>query len=476
MTVTSGTARSNVFISYCHEDERWRKNLETHLKPYVRSGSITAWSDQQIKPGSKWLDEIRTALASAKVAVLLVTPNFLASDFIHEEELAPLLKEAEHGGVRILWVPVRPSSYEESPLRHYQAVIDPKKSLALMKAERDGAWVRICKEIQCLVGVVRAPDGPGPRLESSAMTEVVTGKDTLRQETKVARRENPPRHRIMVLYGSWDEKWKKILSKHLNIPDRLGILKWYRMSSVRENPSWTSEFELIANGCLAIVLLVSAKLIESESMCDGELGKTVEAAVNTKRLRVLPLMTNPCSGLRLPAWLPTPDKDIFKEQTQPQSGRYREQLRQHAVCADIATELGNMLKNDSICDSISNADMVQLYRWRVRESILLSSASVDVPFYWDLFALPIQCRSHPGRRGGTVNLRCERLLLQGGKHVLLLGAPASGKTTACKRLEAYPPDGVIPLRLGSQIPGNVKSLMERLSDKENTGITEFRII
>jgi len=78
-----------------------------------------------------------------------LSPDFLASDFIHEHELGPLLKEAEEGGVRILWIPVRASAYEETPLKHYQAVSPPEKPLAQMsKADRDEAWVRICKEIK----------------------------------------------------------------------------------------------------------------------------------------------------------------------------------------------------------------------------------------------------------------------------------------------------------------------------------------
>ena len=77
------------------------------------------------------------------------TSTFLASDFIHEHESGPLLKEAEQGGVRILWVPVRDSAYKQTALKNYQAVLDPNKPLATWpKAKRDQAWVKICEEIE----------------------------------------------------------------------------------------------------------------------------------------------------------------------------------------------------------------------------------------------------------------------------------------------------------------------------------------
>jgi hypothetical protein len=60
-----------------------------------------------------------------------------------------LLKEAEQGGVKVLWVPVRGSAYMQTPLKNYQTILDPSKPLAILpKAKRDQAWVKICEEIQ----------------------------------------------------------------------------------------------------------------------------------------------------------------------------------------------------------------------------------------------------------------------------------------------------------------------------------------
>jgi TIR domain len=58
------TDQPKVFISFSHKDNQWRDDLETHLKPYLRVGSLTSWSDKEIKAGSQWLAEIKTALAS----------------------------------------------------------------------------------------------------------------------------------------------------------------------------------------------------------------------------------------------------------------------------------------------------------------------------------------------------------------------------------------------------------------------------
>jgi hypothetical protein len=150
------TAIKRIFISYSHKDKRWFGDFNTYLKTYLRGGSIITWSDEEIKPGSRWFEDIKSARTCTDVAVLLVTQNFLASDFIHEHELGPLLKEAERGGVTILWVPIYASAYKQTALEKYQAVLDPSKPLgSLPKAKRDEAWVRICEKI---VRAVNKPD------------------------------------------------------------------------------------------------------------------------------------------------------------------------------------------------------------------------------------------------------------------------------------------------------------------------------
>jgi internalin A len=121
--------RSSAFISYSHKDAKWLDRLNVMLTPLTRDG-MNVWSDQNIKAGALWADEIRKALADAKVAILLVSPDFLASEFIHENELPPLLAEAARGGLVILWMPIHFSNYKLTPIKDYQAAWDPSRPLA----------------------------------------------------------------------------------------------------------------------------------------------------------------------------------------------------------------------------------------------------------------------------------------------------------------------------------------------------------
>lgn len=145
----TASERNQVFISYSHRDREWLDRLQTTLKPLVRSGQITTWNDQQIKAGARWFEEIERALSLAKVAVLLVSSNFLASDFIDKHELSPLLEVADKEGVTILWVAVSASMYDETEIAKYQAANDPFRPLnSLSAAETDRVLVEICKKIR----------------------------------------------------------------------------------------------------------------------------------------------------------------------------------------------------------------------------------------------------------------------------------------------------------------------------------------
>lgn len=144
-----------IFIAYSHKDRRWLELLTTVLDPLRRSSQLTTWVDSQILPGAEWFIEIQRALSSAKVAILLVSPYFLASNFIIKHELPELLDAAEKRGLSILWIAVSASLYEETLIAKYQALNNPARPLdSLSSAERNQVLVKICQQIKtCIYSV-----------------------------------------------------------------------------------------------------------------------------------------------------------------------------------------------------------------------------------------------------------------------------------------------------------------------------------
>src|SRR5512135_1723984 len=128
-----------IFVSYSHKDKVWLDRLQEQFAPLARGALLVAWDDTKIAPGTKWREEIARAIDEADIAVLLVSPGFLASDFIAQHELKPLL-----GNKRVFWVAVRASVYGMTDIAQYQVVNDPAKPLeSLHRADRSLALVEI---------------------------------------------------------------------------------------------------------------------------------------------------------------------------------------------------------------------------------------------------------------------------------------------------------------------------------------------
>jgi len=196
--------RNKVFISYSHNDIKFLNELLIHLKPLERMERVSSWSDLKIKPGSRWYIEIQKALALTKVAVLLVSKDFLASDFIHESELCPLLKAADENGVEIRWVLIKDCNWKKTPLKDYQAAFSPDKPLARKNRSRDSAWVIICDEIEKALKIKPV------HTDLNAKNTKIATDVLLPKEKSIAIKDNNLKHikKEKTLGELWRGKWK----------------------------------------------------------------------------------------------------------------------------------------------------------------------------------------------------------------------------------------------------------------------------
>lgn len=138
-----------VFISYSHKDEEWFKRLQVHLKPLQKNHGIDIWDDTRLTPGSKWREKIIKAVDDADIAILIISADYLSSDFIIKNELPPLLKAGEEEGKLILPIIASPSLFNLTPdLAVFKTINDPSRPLlALSKCEQEDVFLKVAETL-----------------------------------------------------------------------------------------------------------------------------------------------------------------------------------------------------------------------------------------------------------------------------------------------------------------------------------------
>jgi len=143
-------SRDKVFICYSHKDSKWLQRLHVHLRPIEKPGMIDRWDDTRIRPGAKWRDEIKEAIERTRVAIMLISADFLASEFIMDNELPPLLQAAESEGVMILPVIISPCRFKKTEgIHQYQAINSPETTIVgLSIKKREELFLNVADAIE----------------------------------------------------------------------------------------------------------------------------------------------------------------------------------------------------------------------------------------------------------------------------------------------------------------------------------------
>ncbi len=136
-----------LFYSYAHKDESYRIELETHLKILERQGLIQPWKDRDIEASEEWRKEISDRLESADIILLLVSADFMASDFCYETEMKRALERHNKDEARVIPVIIRDTNWHSAPFGKLQAL--PRDGKAVNTWEnKDSAWRNVSEEIE----------------------------------------------------------------------------------------------------------------------------------------------------------------------------------------------------------------------------------------------------------------------------------------------------------------------------------------
>lgn len=140
----------NLFISYAHEDEDMKKELDKHLIMLKRSGKIEAWNDRKILAGEEWDQSIKKELEKAHIILLLISVDFNNSEYIWNKELASALERHKNATARVIPVIIRKCEWSDMPYAGLQAVPTGARPVSDFD-DRDEAYTDIASNIKRVV-------------------------------------------------------------------------------------------------------------------------------------------------------------------------------------------------------------------------------------------------------------------------------------------------------------------------------------
>jgi len=132
-----------VFFSYSHKDEALRDELATHLVMMKRQGIIEAWHDREISAGTEWANAIDENLEIADIILLLISTNFLVSNYCYDIEMKRAMERHETREARVIPIILKPTDWNGAPFSKLQAL--PKNALPITKwQDQDEAFFKCC--------------------------------------------------------------------------------------------------------------------------------------------------------------------------------------------------------------------------------------------------------------------------------------------------------------------------------------------
>jgi hypothetical protein len=141
-----------IFVCYSHADADYMNRLIVHMKPVERKGELELWVDTKLKAGDKWHDEINEGLKHATAAILLVSADFMASEFITKYELPVLLNAARNRGLTIIPLLLKPSAFPRTEiLKDFQTANGTKNVVsALLEWEQEEIYDSLVSRLEML--------------------------------------------------------------------------------------------------------------------------------------------------------------------------------------------------------------------------------------------------------------------------------------------------------------------------------------
>ena len=148
-----------LFFCYAHEDEPLLNKLKSHLSPLRRQGLIELWHDRDISAGTEWEEEIKDQLNTAQIILLLISPDFMDSDYCYSIEMKRALERHELKEAQVIPIILRPVYWKGAPFGKLQALPTDAKPISTWR-NKDNAYFSIIEGISKIIETISATDPP----------------------------------------------------------------------------------------------------------------------------------------------------------------------------------------------------------------------------------------------------------------------------------------------------------------------------
>lgn len=149
-----GSDALSVFISYSHKDERFRDELRGALTPYERKRELRVWDDTRVEAGQQWEPEILSKLDSADIVILLLSNDFIRSDYCFLKEMRRACERDKAGECAIIPIVVRACAFTKLELGQIQAIVPNGKPIK-QNRDRDAAWLEVTRQLDRVIAQLK---------------------------------------------------------------------------------------------------------------------------------------------------------------------------------------------------------------------------------------------------------------------------------------------------------------------------------
>lgn len=255
-----------VFLSYSHVDEHYRNELEKHLMSLKRQGLIDSWHDRRIVPGEEWANRIDEELRRADIILLLISSDFIASDYCHEIEMKEALARHDRGEAIVLPVILRPCHWTGLQFGKLQAATKDCKPVEKYPSV-DDALLEITQHIEAIAKRLSKQHPPSVGTAAPALTEL-THRGTPQAPSRT---ENLPRSSNLAIAKTFTDH-----DKDTFIREAFNYIAKFFEGSLQElnmrNPEVSTRFEKVDAQSFEATIYLHGK---QESKCGIWLGSSV---------------------------------------------------------------------------------------------------------------------------------------------------------------------------------------------------------